>query len=614
MNRTVNTLRYIIPTLSICLAVGYFLFYYRFSFNYETDIYGQYLLVFALPVYLASIILFLRNGGSVHANIIVVNLIIAGITCISLIYSNYYSFSNEHFFVIIAIGFLAGSLCFSDVKITASILIHVFFFFFLFQMIVGVYQLINGASREQNEALGLQGTLQNSGIFACYLVVHLPLLTYLFQRSRNTVKKTKIASPNRHIGIVRIIRLILFLVIVSTTCCLIIKTESRTAYIALFLTILSLLLSKYGPDFKKRLTSLPKAIIPVFLLCFVGFTVFAGKYLFAMKKMSAWGRAMKLQITLDHISEDIWFGTGLGRFAWHYPQWQAKYFAMHPRPLKGYFLSAGESYIIFNEYLQLLKEVGVIGFVIFCFLLYYSMRARSIAHQNLLNALRLILFSILACGFTSYPLHVNILTLFTACCMVGIFMLNDRSFFPKFSLHRGWSDGLIICLLPLLILAIRKGFRQLNGIHKWENLTQGMGKEVATYGSLYPLLKNDGKFLTEYGISLCTDSLNYIKSSSILEEAKLLFITRKTIEATALAYEKQKETALAIRQWKWLGDFLPNTFSPQYAMLRIYKERRDSLLLEKTAIKILAMPVKINSQEVSRIKAEAKLILDARSN
>lgn len=90
-----------------------------------------------------------------------------------------------------------------------------------------------------NDALLIKCTLDNSGVYTCYPVIHLPLWWWAgYEMNQEKLKlvffKKRMVAATRFNF--RLYSIIIFLVlIVVTSVALIVKTQGRTAYIALLL-------------------------------------------------------------------------------------------------------------------------------------------------------------------------------------------------------------------------------------------------------------------------------------------------------------------------------------------------------------------------------------------
>ncbi|OQP60501.1 hypothetical protein A3860_33075 [Niastella vici] len=596
-------------TVSFIAACLFFIFYYRFSFNYETEIRHQYNLVFFMPI--TAVIYLLQTGWKKTFSIKqIAALLIIIVVCILLLSSTYFSFGNEHFFICCSVYLLCSPFLFFRKTISFHIILLFLLLVFLYELGAGFNQLFQADDADNGDrSLLLTGSLQNSGIYGCYLVTQLPFAFYVFLQWKPLNNKEISALP---VGL----RVTAFLLIFATSLFMIYKTQSRTAYIASFVTTAAWVLFNYGAFIKQRILVLHKAWLTALFFVVLSFIGFAGYFLFGMKKMSAVGRMMKLQITLNHITDHFWLGTGLGRFTWYYPQWQAQYFKDHSQVPTDYFLSAGESYIIFNEYVQLLKEVGLIGFIVFAALLLYFFTSKSAENRKLMFTAKLTTTAVLACGFTSYPFHVNVFLLLLVFCFVLVFSLRENPFILKssFFIHnRRLAAAVTGCVFLLTVLAGYQGMKAYTAIGKWNDIQNNYvlpAEAKPQLSPVYNVLNSDGKFLTEYGEWLAQNNGNGENTIAVLEEAKKFFITKQTVEATAQAYAAMRNYPRAIENMEWLSNYLPNRFTPMHELLKLYQLHNDKDNLQKAALKILNMPVKFPSAEVDQIKNEARLSIN----
>lgn len=594
------------------IAFLFFMFRYRFAFNYEIEINDHYYLVFSIPfLLLAALLNIFSNPGAISLRRITLGLaVITG--CLLLLFSKYYSFGNEYFVVLLSVLFINGALAFiSNKKFLYAIPAIIMAVWFI-QLYIGMQQWLEAKSYGDSAVLAVKGSLQNSGVYACYLAIHLTLLNIISQRVKNL----------RYYKILYWVQLTLLAAAAALSCFLIVITQSRTAYIALFITLTGWAFLKYGTALKQKLRQLPR-VIPflagVLVLAAAGVALY---YLFGIKKMSAMGRVMKTEIALQHITDRFWLGTGIGRFSWYYPQWQAQYFKETPNPPKDYFLSAGESYVIFNEYLQWLETVGVVGTVITLLLLFCFFKAKSENHKRLLNTVKLMVVAIMACGFTSYSLHINTLLLLLAFCFTVVFKLSEpmsgisllkweKNSFAKnktaFILQR------VFFALGVLLLGFSsyKGITALITARQWQQMTGGHTPQAhieERYAEWYSIFKDNGKFLTDYGTILSQKSADG-EAIAILEQARQLFISRASVEAAAVAYSKQNDYPKAIESWDWVCNYVPNRFTPRYELLKLYQVIKDTTSIKRVANSIITIPVKVSSLEVDRIRKETIEVL-----
>lgn len=591
----------ILYSIAFTCLIAYLSLFYRFTFNYESYLNQQYALIFWFPLAVLLLIwLYKRADGFSSARIISL-LFIASFTAF-VCYSYYYSFSNEYFFTLGIIALASYGLYLLKSIQTFRIVVLSFVVLFILQLYLGIQQRFHDTN-----PLLISGSLQNSGVYAYYLVCSFPFFywfCFTFYKQLFYVGQLSYAGW--------VFRL-LFVVVSVLVLYLIYCTQSRTAMIGIAVAVSYFGVSFYGYKISAIIKSASKTVLFSIGLAGIGAMLWGGVWLFNLKKLSAVGRLLSLEISWAHISEHFWLGTGLGRFTWYYPQWQASYFESHPEPKLEYFLCADESYIIFNEYLQLFSSIGVFGFLFCCYGCYRFFRLKSSTHAVLLSTVKCTVLVILFSGFTSYPLHVNILLLVLGTCLATGFAVRDRQVakLPQ----RDWNvlnKGLVILCAALMSYTFHKGYQHYVAADQWgkaRSESSAEGQVLGTYQEIYPLLHADGKFLTEYAALLLTDDADAYHAITILKRAKQTFLTRQSVEALVKAYGITEDYDNAIANQLFLTNYLPNKFEPKYDLLQLYALTDDTVNIRKTGHTILHMPVKISSYRVRKIKQDSADIL-----
>ena len=220
-----------------------------------------------------------------------------------------------------------------------------------------------------------------------------------------------------------------------------------------------------------------------------------------IKKDSANGRLFMWKITALAIHESPVKGVGLGGFPAAYAKAQMRYFKSG-KGNEAERLVAGSPEYAFNEYLQILLEQGLFGFVLFLLLSFFIIK-EGIRNNQIGASTGFV--SLLVFAFASYPYQLwqfpIVWVLLGTVCTSG-------------------SDGVIkgkghIVLLILLIFVL--GFasticasRQkfiFKAKNEWKNLKpfytmKAYDNVVESYDSLYMILNYDPKFVFEYGMTL----------------------------------------------------------------------------------------------------------------
>lgn len=584
----------------LCLMINS-LFYHIFTFNYESYLNQQYTFVFWLPIF-ALVLLWLLGYSKHFTYRSPVPILIISIICSYICFSRYYSFSNEYFFSVSIITFACYSLYWlNHIKLFHTIIIA-FSIVFLIQLCLGLRQLF--VTGDTNR-LAVTGSLQNSGVYAYYLVFNLPFFYWFCFGFIYPLFQKDIGQNGK------IVLKLVFISIFIWVCYLVFFTQSRTALICMIGTMGYYLILIYKNELLTAKKGVPKIIMVLLSLISMAAIACLGGWLYNVKKLSAIGRMLGLDITWQNLTEHFWLGTGLGRFTWYYPQWQASYFCVQTKPKLNYFLSADESYIVFNDYLQLFTTIGILGTLVCCYGLYRFFKLQAAQGNDLLSAVKCTVFSILCSGFTSYPLHVNgILLLLGAALSIG-FALAEKMYADNG--RKNWlsiNRAMIILCFFLVSYTFIKGYPISKARVKWNSLRHINTQNVLSeYGEIYPMLKNDGKFLTEYGTSLLGDSTRKLFAIATLEKAKQLIISRQLFESLTLAYSNAGRYEAAIKNQQFLVNYLPNKFLPRYELLNLYIMKNDTVKIVETAQKILQMPIKVSSNEVLRIQQNTQKLL-----
>jgi len=586
----------IITCFSFVCLIFFFTLYDVFAFNFETYLNKQYTLIFWLPILALQIICLFKNKKAFNHRLLIELLLIA-IFASLLCFSSYYTFTNEYFFTLLVIGLSCYSLYSSGHLRIFKIILLSFLLIFYYQLYLGIEQSFYSIS---DDGLSITGSLQNSGVYAYYLVFNLPFFYWFcFQ------------NPYYLNQLYKLFYKILFLIILIMVIYLIYSTKSRTAFICLALTTGYYLFYNYKHKILAFSRSLPKSVLLIVTILSVGIPITLGLWLFNLKRLSAMGRLLNMHVFSENIGDYLWFGTGLGRFTWYYPQWQANYFKAHPDPKLEFFFSADESYIIFNEYLQLFGTIGIVGFLICSYIFYLFFSLKTKEENNLLLTIKSTVAVILLGCFTSYPLHVNIILLMLGACLVVGFSLASISNFK--SVSKTWlfcyKIAITVCFF-LVCIASYRGYTFYCAASQWQisrNLNSAEAR--SNYKKLYPVLNFDGKFLTEYGEAFLVDNTPELIAIQALEKAKKLSITRRGVEALVFAYVNVKKYDLAILNQEFLVNYMPNKFIPRYNLLQLHVLQNDTANIKKVGISILEMRVKKRSFEVGQIKLNTLDIL-----
>ncbi|WP_341840643.1 O-antigen ligase family protein [Chitinophaga caseinilytica] len=565
------------------LCMWYALYKYTFSFNYQQIPEGGHYL--ALPVIAGSTALSAAYAAIRHAKsrfmpvdgLVMLALVVFG--ALLATGSGWYNLHNEvwvNTFCALSIYLflrLGGPFAFRKVVIPIILL------FFLLELCVGYAMLFINFGAERLPLL-ITGHLENSGLYAIYLVLHFPLVHYW--------ASVNIKSGRAKLG--------LQAVVIAAASVLVLIVQSRAAMIGA--ACYGILLLMDVPFCRKHRKKILLASAVVLLLLAAG--------LIFLKPGSAFGRFIIWKISLGHWQEYIWTGIGYGRFPVAYPSWQIGYFESLPVSAISEVLSADEVYVAYNEPLQWLTETGLPGLVV---LLYGIWRLLSHQHErqaDLPRQLQSTLLILLATSLFSYPLHVNAILILVSAIMAGLAPLTFRKY--KLPGLR-WGK---ICLAALLLAVTIISTDTYRVVKHWnglqEDITITEKERVAAYDRLYPVLKYNPHFLLDYGILLLSQQDE--RAVGILEESKSRLITVAVLNALTQAYESRGNMQAAISNAAALACFVPYKFTYRKNLMDLYLKAGFPEKARETARSIIAMPVKKDDETVVNIKRVAGSLLE----
>ncbi|MEN6457035.1 MAG: O-antigen ligase family protein [Prolixibacteraceae bacterium] len=430
-------------------------------------------------------------------------------------------------------------------------------------------------------------------------------------------------------GVVAVLVLVLIVLVLPAS-------RSRAAWLAVIIPVIVLLLFKYPffGWFGKHLdTSLKKGGVLLLAIVLTG-SILSGLYFY--KKGSADGRTLIWKVSLNLIGDHPVTGVGFDRFKAHYMDYQARYFEKDPEREEA--MVAGDSNYAFNELIQHTTENGIIGLVLILAVL--SGIFASSAHNpnkpggsnkvadihdpdyRLLAIAKAGVVSILVFSLFSYPaqiLPVKTSLAFYLAVVAGLAPQKTIRI-PELS---GKRTGQVIAfslriLLTLILLAgIAAGYRfskrYTQAYRDWQSAFQVylMGAWEACledYEKAYPVLHDDGDFLTNYGKALSMAGEDS-KAIEILQRATGRYPNTVVYTALGDSYKALGETDKAEAAYLHAWYMNPSRFYPKYLLAKLYDESGQNEKAVITAKELLEKQVKIESTAIEEIRVEMEEIL-----
>lgn len=443
---------------------------------------------------------------------------------------------------------------------------------------MGLWQLIAGSlNNADHETIPLlvKGSFSNSGIYGIVLSIHFSILYYWRRARDHHLENSYLQAINN-----------ILLPIISV---LIIVTFSRTAILCVAAAIAIIEGKRQWKNI--RMTPLYIKGFVILLMLFM----LTSLYMF--KAPSASGRFLIWKITLFYGDMQFPFGIGLDQFAIRFPNWQTHYFASVNRSDSEKFL-AGNSFFAFNEFLQLFIESGIPGVVTFSLLVIRLLRNKSgkVARMAIISIL-------IACNF-SYPLHIPyILSIFLLAA--GIIASNENKLF-LFRIHYPVARQLFSTVIfsgGFLFLIFQ--MKQYKTLSRWrfahDHIRSSEPEALHIYASLSKELNTKGTFLYNYGAELY-ETRHYEQSIQQLQAARPYFNHIDLYLYLGKAYEATGRLQQAERSFLYASNMIPHRFYPKYFLHQIYIKQKRFDKARETALEIVNMPIKVESQVIKNLK------------
>lgn len=373
--------------------------------------------------------------------------------------------------------------------------------------------------------------------------------------------------------------------------------ESRTAILAFLSSILlSFTLKNY---FSKKQYFLI-AIIAVYVILF--------SKLFFLNVDSIDGRILLWKISLSELSfKEFLVGNGPSYIYNKLGLLQLNYTLNHQLVNPNLL---GEVRSIFNEYLRILVEYGLIGLMAFLgtvsWLLVKFFRSNKIWLFAGLSSL--LIFS-----FFSYPFYFAPICLY--CVTLLTIEIKNNDVISEFNLGSVYRRIISFSLIFISAIVL---FYQVTIMYysvRWHFFRKNMVvvyNEISfysTYKELELFLSNDPGFLTDYSKNLI--ELSHFKDAiHLLKKAIKIQPTQDRFLYLAIAYEEERNFQLAEKAYLEAVNIIPKRFLPKYLLYDLYKKNNKTEMANSLAKEIVNYPVKIPSKEIELIKTELRNYLN----
>jgi O-antigen polymerase len=460
----------------------------------------------------------------------------------------------------------------------------------------GVYGILQiaGITGSFHASFPVTGTFHNPAPFGIYMAIVFGYSTaeYLFYRPVSMLDKA--------FRIFSIANILIVLVVLPSA-------DSRASWIAAIAALLFLLGVKYKTTI--TLSCRMKIALGVLVLCVM---VAAGWFLFHYKLSSAQGRVAIWRLGLEMIRDNPGAGIGFNQFLYKYPAYQARFYNEHA--IDGETINVVDKVdYVFNDYLQLTIENGIIGFLLFLSVIvfiFYSLK-HNISRQAGMEGMYAAIIVILVSAVFSYSFQmVSILYIFL---LLAAFVSAATK--PVVSIRINSILGRIVISLVAavcLIFVCNDSIKEYQLKHKWLYASSLMNNEnysnaALLYKEVYRGIPHEKTVLLEYGKCLLMAE-RYNEGVRILEQAAQYMDDPFLSINLAEGYSEQKRFGLAEKQLLMSIRMIPNRVYPRYLLTKLYLQQGDSLKASRLAEETLRVPVKVYSQAIMQMQSELKNI------
>ena len=346
-----------------------------------------------------------------------------------------------------------------------------------------------------------------------------------------------------------------------------------------------------------RIKNRTKIILFTVLLIFIGL----GAYF--VKKDSADGRILIWKCSWEMVKDSPLFGHGPGGFKAHYMDYQADYLALHSN--SSYAQLADMVQHPFNEYLLILVNYGIIGFL--CLLIVIGFAVYSYFHKPTLFG-KAALCSLLALGvfsLFSYPFTYPFTWIIFIFCLYILF----HNITSSFVINRFFSKSVFVLLFSLSIWSLYKLQQRICAEWEWKKIVSCNSKNaISSYPYLAKVLANDCYFLYNYAVVLFEND-RFKESLVIARQCRDYWANYELEILLGDICKNLQMYQEAEGHYLKASMMCPCRFHPLNFLFDLYIEIGNEERALQVAEEIIEKPIKVRSLAATQIKNKMKKTL-----
>jgi len=302
------------------------------------------------------------------------------------------------------------------------------------------------------------------------------------------------------------------------------------------------------------------------------------------------------------ISEAPAFGHGVSSYSSKYFHYQASYLSGNDNETYNYL--AGETNFAFNDLLQICSDRGLIGLILFLFIVFYIFNdfrknnGTSLDHASLLSGIGVIMIS----GLTSYPLQVIPIS---AYFWMAIGLLPTSS-------NEQPRPRQVGILFPIGLMGIFVFFTYIlvskaNIYISWKKM-ENRGFTDKEIKNMNVCLLRNGDLLNDIG-NYYIESGEYRKAIPYLERATRLYFDKDFFYSLGFCYESSGQYDAAQKCYKIVQQTVPHLIKPSYLLALSYFNQGRIDEFKKQALIVVSKKPKLYNPEVDLFKRKIKVLL-----
>ncbi len=312
------------------------------------------------------------------------------------------------------------------------------------------------------------------------------------------------------------------------------------------------------------------------------------------------------------VMEHPLLGVGYDRFKTYYMDKQADYFKENPDSSED--MVAGDTSYCFNEFLQHTVENGIIGLLLVLGILIYVFSTSNKSFYDELWIAKAGIASIVVFAMFSYPAQILPIKICLVCYLAYMAIHSEKKMVRHLHIEQIFLKPIFAILaIGTLFIAYKtsaynvawKEWRVAYQLVQIKNYTASINESKKAW----PLLKNNGDFLTFYGKS-STMAGEHKQAIEVLNRAVLSYPNIVIYTALGDNYRVLGKTEEAEQAYLKAWYMNPSRFYPKYLLAKLYDETGQVEKAIATAEELLKKEVKVESTAVGEIQAEMKNLID----